>query len=408
MSVSYHFARPHQAFEAGFFQDRDFDYGVRCVLGAASAGASEPGEVLATIAGIRDGDLESWHGAWLDLGRRLAALGEELRDADRFDGASSAFLRASSYLSIAVDSAPDDEVAAVFAEQREAWDSFVDTTVYLVERVDIPYEGATLPGYFMKPQDDDEAQPTLILNNGSDGSHAAMWADAASGALARGYSVLFFDGPGQQSMLFEHGMPFRPDWEAVLTPVVDFLLDRDDVDPERLAVYGISQAGFWVPRALAFERRIAAAIVDPGVVDVAASWLPNLPASLVRLFEEGRQDAFDRDMALGMRLSPSAARTWAFRARPYGTTGFFETLTEVQRYSLGDEVAKISTPLFITSPEDEQFWPGQSERLAESLTVEHVLQPFTAAEGANYHCQPLARALTQQRMFDWLDAQFSR
>ena len=31
-----------------------------------------------------------------------------------------------------------------------------------------------------------------------------------------------------------------------------------------LALYGISQAGYWVPRALAFEHRIAAAVADPG------------------------------------------------------------------------------------------------------------------------------------------------
>jgi hypothetical protein len=27
---------------------------------------------------------------------------------------------------------------------------------------------------------------------------------------------------------------------------------------------------------------------------------------------------------------------------------------------------------------------------------------FTADEGANFHCQPMARLLTDQRMFDWL------
>jgi len=29
--------------------------------------------------------------------------------------------------------------------------------------------------------------------------------------------------------------------------------------------------------------------------------------------------------------------------------------------------------------------------------------PFTAADGANFHCQPMARLLTDQRVFDWLD-----
>jgi hypothetical protein len=32
-----------------------------------------------------------------------------------------------------------------------------------------------------------------------------------------------------------------------------------------------------VPRAVAFEKRIAAAIADPGVMDVSTSWDANLP-----------------------------------------------------------------------------------------------------------------------------------
>ena len=36
-------------------------------------------------------------------------------------------------------------------------------------------------------------------------------------------------------MLIEHGVPLRPDWEAVIRPVVDFALARPDVDPARVA-----------------------------------------------------------------------------------------------------------------------------------------------------------------------------
>ena len=127
------------------------------------------------------------------------------------------------------------------------------------------------------------------------------------------------------------------------------------------------------------------------------------------LFEQGKREAFDRDMGIGMRFGAATARTWASRARPYrGGDSYFDTLTEVSRFALGDLVQKITTPLFITSPEDEQFWPGQSLRLADALPGEKVLQEFTAAEGANFHCQPLARSLTQQRAFDWLDGALGR
>jgi hypothetical protein len=189
----------------------------------------------------------------------------------------------------------------------------------------------------------------------------------------------------------------------VITPVVDFLLRRSDVDPKRIAMYGVSQAGFWVPRALAFEHRIAAAVADPGVVDVSASWIAHLPKSMVKLLDNGESEKFDKEMAFGMKFSGDAERAWNFRARPYQQDGYFATLAAVKRLTLGDEVADITTPLLITSPEDEQFWPGQSKRLAEMTSKVSTLVEFTAAEGANFHCEPLARALVDQRMFDWLD-----
>ena len=80
-------------------------------------------------------------------------------------------------------------------------------------------------------------------------------------------------------MLFERNVPFRYDWEHVITPVVDFLMARPDVDRQRIALYGISQAGYWVPRALAFEHRVAAGIADPGVIDVFATHVERAPAT---------------------------------------------------------------------------------------------------------------------------------
>ena len=45
-------------------------------------------------------------------------------------------------------------------------------------------------------------------------------------ALARGYNCLIFEGPGQGELIREQRIPFRPDWEKVVTPVVDFALTR--------------------------------------------------------------------------------------------------------------------------------------------------------------------------------------
>lgn len=402
-------ARPHRAYSKGFYRSAGFDYEVRCVLGAASHGGADAGEVLATIDDVADGDHEHWFHAWLATGSRVRALADAQLAAGHPVSAASSYLRAATYLGVAVNAVSalesTEQLLPTFRLQRLCWDGFVDTGTANVERVDIPYEQATLPGYLFRPTAETVTRPTLVMINGSDGAISGLWGSGAAGALARGYSVLMFDGPGQQSMLFERGVGFRPDWETVLTPVIDFVLAQPGVDPQRIAAYGISQGGFWLARALAYEHRVAAAVVDPGVMDVSSSWTDSIPSSLLKLFRAGKKEAFDRDMGIGMRFSPSLARTWRFRARPYGHDSYYDTLAEVHRYTLSDsEAAQIVTPLLVTDPEREQFWPGQSERLAHAVGGPSELVAFTEAEGADFHCQPMARLLTDARMFAWLDA----
>src|SRR3984885_857385 len=106
-------------------------------------------------------------------------------------------------------------------------------------------------------------------------------------------------------MLFEHGMPFRYDWEGVLTPVIDALVARPDVDAAALTGYAISQGGYWITRAVAFEHRLVAAVADPGVVDVSTSWFQNIPAELTALLDSGDRDAFNKIMKAGMQENPT-------------------------------------------------------------------------------------------------------
>lgn len=391
---------------AQFSNDPDFDFEIRTVIGHSAEAAAEIGEVLAAVSGVRKGDHRAWFEAWYELGTRTAATARAIEQAGHPVSAASAHLRAAVYLGAAVNalSALPDSAALgeSFGAQQESWESFIALSGADAARTSIPYSDGELPGHLFRAGGE-EPRPLLIAVNGSDGSSAALWASCTAPALRRGYDVLMFDGPGQQSQLFQAGTSFRPDWEQVLTPVYDFAVAQPGVDPSRIAVYGISQGGYWVARALAFEHRFAAAILDPGVVEVVASWERHLPQPLKKLLAAGKDAEFDRDMALGMRFSPDAEHTWRFRARPYGTTGYAETIRAVQRYTVVDVADRITTPMLITSPEGEQFWPGQSERLAELAPEVSTVVPFTAEEGADGHCQPLGRALTAQRMFDWLD-----
>jgi dienelactone hydrolase len=270
----------------------------------------------------------------------------------------------------------------------------------------VPQQETSLPGYFFKVDNSGKPRPLLIFNNGSDGSLSFAWTCGIAPALERGYNCLTFYGPGQGLALVDQGLYFRPDWEQVITPVVDYALSREEVDPARIALMGGSQAGYWVPRALAFEHRIAAGIADPGVWDVSTSWgLAKFPPPLLQLFKSGNKAAFDQALQTGLATEPAAAATLAFRSRPFGFNSAFDTYTAIQQYALtNDIVNQIACPMLVASPEGEQFWPGQSQQLYEALPGQKELVPFTRAEGADMHCEPKAPGLRAQRMFDWLDA----
>jgi hypothetical protein len=392
-------------FSNGFFRDKGLDYQTRTVLGRAVHGASDVGEVLAAIERISDH--ESWRSQWSQTAGRIHAVGDDLRAGGELLGAQSAYLRAATYWACVVESLSeqDDESALLraFRAHRQCWDEFVACSRGAHVGVDVPYEGTTLPGYLLRPDDSGTPRPTLVITNGSDGAISGLWSDAGAGAVARGWNAFVYDGPGQQTMLFEHHVPFRPDWEAVLTPVLDTLVARPDVDPTRLTGYGLSQGGYWLPRALAFEHRLVAAVADPGVVDVSTSWTDHLGTSMLKLLEQGDRDAFNRDMKVATMI-PGLKRMLTFRARPYQPgEDWFALFEQVREYRLTEELTgQITTPLMITDPEGEQFWPGQSKQLAGMLGERAHRVEFTAAEGANLHCQPLGRALTDERMFSWL------
>ena len=390
-----------------FFRHRQMDFETQCALGGCCYGAAEAGEILAAAKRIRDGDFESWFREYFALAERTRAAAERCAAAGHAVSARESYLRASAYYALAnvmVDGSDDpSRLRPTFELHRSCWDGFCSRLEPPAERVEIPFSPVPLPGYFFRPAAGRGPFPVVIFNNGSDGPISGMWGCGIAGALRRGYAAFTFDGPGQNALLWRHGVPFRPDWEKVIAPVVDSLSGRPDVDSGRIALSGISQGGYWVLRAAAFERRIAAVIADPGVMDVSSAITANVPAPMLKLLDAGREEAFNREMRLALRVMGKAVRqNLAFRMKPYGTQSYFRWIAEARQYHLRDVIKEIRCPAFIADPEDEQFWPGQPREVYEALVCPKTLVPFTADEGANWHCEPLARSLYDQRLFDWL------
>ena len=398
-----------------FFTDPSFDFETRTLLGGIHYGAGDIGEMLIAVASITDGDAASWVTQWRTLAGRIERTGDACLKAGHRVSARQAYLRAAVYYAAAyvfVDGTehPDAQLTELFASHRRCFDVHVSLLDPPAIPIAIPYEDTELPGFLFVPADDGVARATVILNNGSDGAMTFLWPELGQPGLDRGYNTVIFDGPGQQSMLFERGGPFRADWEHVITPLVDFLSDRPEVDASKIVLYGASQGGYWAPRAAAFEHRLAAVIADPGVVDVSTSWKDHIPTELVALLDAKDETAFNTAIeSVTQEMTPAMEQEFAWRAKPYGDQpSIYATFKTAEQYRLGDLAKQIEAPIMITAPEGEQFWPGQSQQLYDTLPGAKELGSSTNAEGAGMHCEPMGRSLLEQRMYDWLDETLAR
>ena len=390
-----------------FFDDDGFDFATLIALGSAFRGLADVGEVLATIERIPDGDREAWVGEWTALAVRLRDAAAGSASGGHDVSARRAYLRASLYFdlasSMAAGTSDPTRFETLWEAHRDCWDEAVARWPG-VEPIAIPYEGTTLEGYwFRPPHAGDTPRPVVILNNGSDGPVTAMWSQGGAAAVERGWHAVTFDGPGQGAAWHRQQLYFRPDWEAVVTPVVDHVLTCPGVDPDRIALHGVSQAGYWVPRAAAFEHRLAAAVADPGVVDVSASWTAHLPDVMADLLDDPAKQA-DFDLMMKDGASPGVYAELQWRMAPYGTDSPFVAYNAARAMRLDDAtIAQIRCPVLVTDPDDEQFWPGQTATLFEKLPGERAIVRFTRDEGANRHCEVAAQALRDERVFDWLE-----
>ena len=345
------------------FKNEDFEFGLSIALGSTYSDQADVGECLAVAGRIKNGDADSWVREWTAVGGRAREIATQAESAGHRVSARQAWLRAATYFSSATYQAAGakegDSFEQLWGEHRDCWDRAAALFEPPVEHVAIPYEDTTIEGYFFKVDDSGARRPLAILNNGSDGPVSAMWQQGGAAGIARAYNCLTFDGPGQNAALVRQHLYFRPDWEAVIAPVVDYALSRPEVDPERIALIGVSQAGYWVPRAVAFEHRIAAAVADPGVMDVGTTWREKLPKSMLRLLEKGEKERFDRDIAMSERFIRGMRAQLEFRMRPFGMSSAYERLQGARGVQAGR--ARGADPL-----PDADLRPGQRAVLARA------------------------------------------
>ncbi|MFF7981771.1 alpha/beta hydrolase family protein [Streptomyces sp. NPDC007901] len=236
------------------YDDESFSFEALRAAGYAAYAGADLGEVLVTCRQIPEGDEEASSTRWAATAARIERIGRDALAAGHRVSAREALLRASNYFRTAdfyrrEDPADDAESARLAQASQQ---TFADAAALLdppARALRIAYEDTTLPGYLFLADDSGTPRPTLLYHGGYDSTLEENYFALAAGALRRGYHVIAFDGPGQGSTVREQGLHFRPDWEAVVTPVVDFARTVPEVDTARLGLAGTSLGGY-----LAFRR----------------------------------------------------------------------------------------------------------------------------------------------------------
>jgi hypothetical protein len=206
---------------------------------------------------------------------------------------------------------------------------------------------------------------------------------------------------GQGSALYEKGLVFRPDYEAVFTPVVDWAVGQPGVDRDRLVLSGRSFGGYLAPRAASAEHRFRALVADPGLYDLGAAARAMLPAELWKQVESADQAAEEAFAAM-FEKDPRRERYFMLHAVAHGATSAPEYLRKLTEYVVPAD--DIVSPTLVTAQPDDH----ETRRLYDAITAPKILAEFAPDEGAWGHCEGAAPALYDQRIYDWLDQVLAR
>jgi len=233
-------------------------------LGLIDFGGSDFTEIQEVIQRITPNDDESWHQEWYRMGQLVESWAKEAEDKGNWISARNGYQRACNYYRLAQFFllGKDPRRVATLKKMHEVFERAAKYFDNPIEKVYVKYEGHNLQGYFIPAvRKKKDKVPTMIYVNGADSLSPEVYFTAGITMSQYGYNFLVYDAPGVGLTLYEKGIPTRYDSEKFVGAAVDYVLSRDDVDPEKIILIGESFAGYLVPRAVAYEKRIAAAVV---------------------------------------------------------------------------------------------------------------------------------------------------
>ncbi|MGH9107977.1 MAG: alpha/beta hydrolase family protein [Acidimicrobiales bacterium] len=346
--------------------------GLALALGSAPYGGAELGEVDAVGRNLLDrvGDDEAWFEEWVAMADRLRAGAGADAAAGRSLTAARAYLRAASYYHVGERFRLPKDAAALDAARRgiECFGRFaglVDGPA--VERVEVPFEGTSLPAYLTLPPAPEGPVPCVVFFDGLDITKELQFVRGVTELVRRGVGCLVVDGPGNGESIRFRGLPLRPDYETAGRAAIDYLEGRPEVDAGRVGVMGISLGGYYAARCASKEPRFAACVCWGAIWDYRATW------------ERRIAEAFSGAMSVaGDHIC------WVL-----GCDTFAEALDRLAAYRLDGVVQAMRCPyLLLHGARDEQVPLADAEALLAAVgSADKELRVFDERTGGATHCQ---------------------
>jgi pimeloyl-ACP methyl ester carboxylesterase len=387
------------------FEQDTLDYFFSILLSFQTYGGSEVGEAFTVASRIDEHDLDTWQAEWREMAQRVESRAEECYESGHIESATELYFRAYTYhrASVALLSPlTDPNFVAGYEHARECFRRAVDCAKEEIEPVEIPFEGTHLPGYFVPAASGRYPEKTLVMLGGGDTFVEDTYFMIAPAARKRGYNLLLVDVPGQGPLPSE-GLVFRPDAERPIGAALDWLCDRPEVDPARIAAFGVSFGGYLVPRAAAHDDRIKACIANSIILRFEEVWFAANAQWLARIEDTPVMDILPRIARPEMRVILELMDQYKWR---FGADTLDELFERSEKFTL--DPADISCPtLLLTGKEEyedhEVFGGWQDEAIERIEHPEATLEILPVDLGAHAHMGAGNLSVMNQTVFDWLD-----
>ncbi|MCC7106799.1 MAG: alpha/beta hydrolase [Chloroflexi bacterium] len=149
----------------------------------------------------------------------------------------------------------NDEKRYLHGSLMRCYDKVRELAPYRIEHIDIPWNGTVVSGNLHLAPVDGPA-PLVFYVPGCDQTKEAWPHPYYNQALQRGLHAFSFDGPGQGESNLRGIKLASNNYEDAACAALDYLLQRPEIDADRVGVYALSFGSFWGLRIASRERRI--------------------------------------------------------------------------------------------------------------------------------------------------------